>query len=101
MWVLTFHCGGAVASSVWLHPIRHRRDPTHALVASRRRRHSPIAQSIEPKNICVKTSYPLRRRRVRHVHVGMNGQHGLVVLVRHHNHEIVLLQAFQNLFQEF
>ena len=79
MWVLTFHCGGAVASSVWLHPIRHRRD--HARVASRRRRHSPIAQSIEPKDICVKL---LRRRRVRHVDIWVHGQHGLVVLVRHY-----------------
>ena len=99
MWVLTFHCGGAVASSVWLHPIRHRRDPTHALVASRRRRHSPIAQSIEPKNTCVTYYSNLRRRRVGHVDIWVHGKHGLVVLVRDHNHEIVLLQSFEDLFE--
>ena len=99
MWVLTFHCGGAVASSVWLHPIRHRRDPTHALVASRRRRHSPIAQLIEPKNTCVKSYSNLRRRRVRDVHVRVHGKYWLVVLVRDDDDQVVLLQSFENLFE--
>ena len=71
----------------------HRRDAFSAATAS------DIDQSIEPKNICVKHYSNLRRRRVRDVDVRVHGQHGLVVLVRHDDHQVVLLQSFENLFE--
>ena len=86
----------AATSSAMAQLHAHRRDAFSAAMAS----DGGIDRSIEPKNICVKASYSLRRGRVGHVDIWVDRQHRLIILVRDDDDQIVLLQPLQNLLEE-